>query len=99
MGDVNALNKKGFTILMEAAMRNRCDIIRKLVEMKCNLDAYSVKGSTALMLAVKKGNLEAAKALIEAGASAKCVDNRQRGLDHYARKVQNLEMKEFVIKV
>ena len=53
------------TPLMTAALENRVDIIKLLIEKKATIDAQSAKGWTAVSCAADQGQLEALKLLID----------------------------------
>ena len=59
------------TALMKAVMTGRMDLVKSLIseDLKLNLDLRTSDGSTALILAVKRGDLDMAITLIEAGAN------------------------------
>jgi ankyrin repeat protein len=65
--DVNAMNRRGRTALMEAAYRNRPDLIALLLHRGAKTDLHDRKGNTALMIARKRGKREAMKTLMAHG--------------------------------
>ncbi|HUP89124.1 MAG TPA: ankyrin repeat domain-containing protein [Longimicrobiales bacterium] len=52
-----------------AAFNNRVDAIKLLLSLKAPIDGVNVTGFTALHHAAESGSLEAAKALLDAGAN------------------------------
>lgn len=57
-----------YTLLHSAAAMNRADFIPILAEFGADLNAESAAGYTALELAAERAQVDAAKALVEAGA-------------------------------
>jgi len=57
------------TPLMYAAMEGNVDVVKYLLEIcKVPVDSYDARGHTALMLAVRKGQLETSRTLLSLGA-------------------------------
>ncbi|MEO0314832.1 MAG: hypothetical protein RI928_1288 [Pseudomonadota bacterium] len=74
--EINALgSSRNFTALHFAAFMNKSEAITLLAAKGADLNIMSGEGSTPLQLANKAGNVEAAKALIEAGASLSLAAN------------------------
>jgi uncharacterized protein len=68
--DVNAKESwRGQTPLMWAAADNHPQAIKVLVELGAKIDARSAGGFSALLFAARAGNLEAVRALLDAGAN------------------------------
>lgn len=71
--DVNALDtrssRNGRYALNWAAINNRPELIRLLLRHGAKIDARNLTGFTALHHAAESGSLEAAKALLDAGAN------------------------------
>lgn len=66
--------------LMTAALKGYTPILKKLIEGGANVDFQLPDGETALVVAVKKGNLECVDALLNAGAKLTGHDYRNTGL-------------------
>ena len=63
--NVNAVNKYGWTVLMQAAYFGKVDAAKTLIEAGADVNAKSNDGWTALMEAAHNGNVEMVKILIE----------------------------------
>ena len=59
-----------YTLLHSAAAMNRADFIPILAEFGADLNAESAAGYAALELAAERAQVDAAKALVDAGADA-----------------------------
>ena len=66
--DINSVNKKGITPLMEAASCGYHETCRVLLKYGANLDHQSEVGHTAMRMAVKNHHEDAARLLLDAGA-------------------------------
>lgn len=66
--DPNHICADGNTILAHVVHYNRTDMLSRLVRDGVDLDFQNGNGTTALMLAVKNGNEEMVKLLLDAGA-------------------------------
>ena len=67
--NVNAVNEKGDTALMEAARTGNTDVVKVLIKSKADLDIVSTKWkSTALQQALDAERLDIAQLLRDAGA-------------------------------
>jgi len=75
-GDVNATDKSGWTLLMNAASKGNNDIVAALVEGRADLNYQDKDGRTALMNAVYSGKNDTIRLLIGSGA-----DVNLRGAD------------------
>ena len=62
------------TPLMRAAIGGHVEFLKLLIEKKADLNACHNDGSTALMLAVKQGQLATATELVAAGADTAVKD-------------------------
>jgi len=67
--DVNAIDERGNTPLLEAARYGHDDICRVLIAAGADLKAKDKDGKTALMLAVQGGHDEVVRVLKQAGAT------------------------------
>ena len=67
-GDINAINKNGFTALMLAVQNKRTDAVNALIKAKADLNIANKNGETALSLALKKKYSDIIKLLENAGA-------------------------------
>jgi ankyrin repeat protein len=69
---VNARSNDGWTALLHAASNDHTEAVRALLAAKADTDPYVFMlggGRTPLMLALGSGNVEMARALLQAGAS------------------------------
>ncbi len=83
----------GFTPVMLAARAGNVQVVRKLIEMKIDLNAVDdLDGRNALMFAILNGHNKVANYLIEAGADLNVIDYRgQTSLDH-AKNAKNIDL-------
>ena len=79
----NAEDQEGNTALLNAASRNKLEVISFLVDGTHNVNHANAKGSTALALAVQNNTEEVVTYLIEKGASVTVVDKEGNSLVHY----------------
>ena len=68
--DVEARDKDGDTVLMQAAWNGHTEILRLLLQAAAEVDARATDGWTALMRAASWGQTESVRLLLEAGADA-----------------------------
>ncbi len=61
------------TALMEAAIHNKVEVAKLLVDSKADIDLKNRLDSTALMLAAREGSREIFDLLLDAGADAHCL--------------------------
>jgi ankyrin repeat protein len=64
------------TALQAAACANRIGAVEKLLAMKADIDVQNAQGTTALSLAMDKGNTKIARMLLETGANPDTKDRR-----------------------
>lgn len=105
--DVNAYAlTKGYAAIHLAAEADNRDFIRYLTalslepnsENKPNLDLKTVeKKQTALHLAAMRGDIEASKLLVDAGADLKVVDGSGKQAIHYAIENGSIELVRYLI--
>lgn len=96
--NVNAKSTDGQeTALMGAVTRGHVGIIRTLIEAKADLKPKSTYGFNAFTSAVAAGNLEAAEALLDAGAKIEEGAHTITPLQ-FAATSGNVEMIRFLIK-
>lgn len=62
-----------FTPLMMAALNGHVDVVRLLIEWKCNVNMAAYNRRTALHLAAERGKQECCELLLDAGA---CIDSQ-----------------------
>ncbi len=74
----NSQDPEGFTALMHAARTDEIHMVPLLLKVKAALDLVNREGETALIVAVKDGNVEAARQLLMAGADVSPKDARGR---------------------
>lgn len=85
--EVELQNRHGYTPLLLAARAQPVGALVKLIERGADVSQRSRKGSTALHLT---NSLEAARALISAGASINALDNERRTPLHYQVSAGNM---------
>jgi ankyrin repeat protein len=75
--DVNAKDKEGWTVLMNAALFNeKAEVVSALVKAGSDVDARNNGGGTALMIAASGNeNPEVVSALVKAGTDVNARDN------------------------
>jgi ankyrin repeat protein len=74
--DVNAKDQLGETPLTEAAFKGHAAILKALIGAGADRDAItSDAGLTTLMFAIRGGNVDAVKVLLESGANVEARDN------------------------
>ena len=74
--DVNAKDKEGWSVLMEASYEGHLKVIKYLIENgKVNVNAKDDDGWTALMRASWRGYFEIVKYLVEKGADINIKNN------------------------
>ncbi len=67
-GDVNVVDKWGWTALFEAACNGHTAAVKVLIEAKANVNVEDTNGKTALMLATRCGYMDVVTELKKAGA-------------------------------
>lgn len=67
--DLDIQDKFGFTVLMQAIIKNQCDIAKYLIKCCCNLNIQCSSGYTALMYAIRYNRIKIAKILIDANCN------------------------------
>ncbi|WP_395463624.1 ankyrin repeat domain-containing protein [Wolbachia endosymbiont of Cantharis cryptica] len=72
--------------------------MKKLVDLKTNLDAHNQGGRTPLYVAIQKGNIEVAELLIKCGANVNDNYERNRTPLHIAIGRKQLEIAKLLIK-
>jgi len=66
--DVNAVDERGNTALIEAARFGHDDVVTALLIAKADVKVKNNEGKTALMLAAENGHDESVRILTQAGA-------------------------------
>ena len=95
--DVNAKNKGGYTALHLAAKRGQAAAAAALLEAKADIGLDSKSGKTALhYVAYYKGNLDLAKALLDAGAAVNAKDGKNKTPLDYALSKKRTELTELL---
>lgn len=75
---LDAQNSRGWTPLMEAALRDHDAVVRLLIEAGATIDLTNEDGETALHLAAYFGATESARALLDGGADPNRGDEFRR---------------------
>ena len=95
--DVNGKNKGGYTALHLAAKRGQAAAAAALLEAKANIGLASKSGKTALhYVAYYNGNLDLAKALLDAGAAVNAKDGKNKTPLDYALSKKRTELAELL---
>jgi TonB family protein len=76
--DPDSADREGWTALMYAARSDNPDLLLLLLKAEASLERVNRASETALIIAVKRGNVEAARQLLMAGADTKPKDARGR---------------------
>ena len=77
--------KMGRTVLMEACLAFRFDVIKLLVDKKVDINEQDNNGCTALMRAAYSGYAELVQYLLEHGADKELIDLEGNKAIHYVR--------------
>ena len=95
--DVNAKNKGGYTALHLAAKRGQAAAAAALLEAKADIGLASKSGKTALhYVAYYNGNLDLAKALLDAEAAVNAKDGKNKTPLDYALSKKRTELAELL---
>ena len=70
----NSILQSGFSPLMIAAQEDHLAIVELLIAAKARVNAQNCRGTTALDLAVSKGQIEIVSILLKNGADPKVMD-------------------------
>ena len=82
-----AVNKDGWTPLHYAASGGHNHIVSKLLAAGANIDALSPNGTTALMLAARRGSLTPYQTLLKAGADPRPINQANLSAADYLDKI------------
>jgi len=81
------LEKEGWTALHYAASGGHNHIVKKLIAAGADIDALSPNGSTALMLAARRGSLTPYQTLLMAGADPRPINESNLSAADYLDKI------------
>lgn len=96
--DVNAKNKGGYMALHLAAKRGQATAAAALLEAKADIGLDGKSGKTALhYVAYYDGNLDLAKALLDAGAAVNAKDGKNKTPLDYAVSLRNAALVELLL--
>lgn len=87
--NIDAKDENGNTPLLTAAESSRWNNVDLFLSMRANVNISNRVGKTPLLLAGEKGNLSAAKSLIEKGADVTKADISGMSLLHYLASNKN----------
>ncbi len=90
--DPNYVDKRGESVLHTAASSGSAAVVSALVGAEADVEARAGGGLTPLMDAVRMGNLDAAKSLLEAGADQYAKNDSGWEAGHFAQHSGNAEM-------
>jgi ankyrin repeat protein len=82
--DINKGNPANWTVLMEASLNGKFEIVKYLVEHGANINIQTKNDFTALMEAVDEGHFEIVKYLVEHGADLFLKSINNKTAYHYA---------------
>ena len=82
--DPDSQDREGWTALMYAARSEDPHLVPLLLKAEASLDLVNGEGETALIISVRRGNVEAARQLLMAGADVKPRDARGRTAQDWA---------------
>ena len=93
----NVNNNEGYAPLTLACYRGNIEVVKVILENKCDVNANSNMG-TPLMAAVVKGHLEIVKLLIDKKADVNLSDNNRNTPLIYATMFTNIEIVKLLLK-
>ena len=94
---LNQAGNKGHTPLIKAAYNGHVDMIEALISREgLELDAQTHRGNTALHQAARRGNEDVVRLLLEAGADAGVINNRQQSMLALAHGSGNKSLVDFL---
>lgn len=91
-------NQAGWNALHYAAFENRTKIASQLLAAGADVNALAPNGSTALMLAAKRGHLETVRLLVDAKAELNQIDSAEGTAHDMATKAKHVEVADFLRK-
>lgn len=94
---INAQQRSGWTVLMEAAAVGRHQAVKTLIELGADLEARNKKGMTALHIAVRYGYVQTVRALLEGGASTDVVTKRGDTIEELAASHKHHTLLAFLV--
>ena len=94
---VNAQQRSGWTVLMEAAAVGRHQAVRTLIGLGADLEARNKKGMTALHIAVRYGYVQTVRALLEGGASPDAVTRKGDTIEELAASYKHLTLLAYLV--
>jgi ankyrin repeat protein len=94
---INAVDKYGYSPLMQVAQKGYTDMIEMLVEHGADVNLQNEAGKTALMLASFAGKLTCVKELCYHGADKQLCDKGGSTALHWAMDSSHLELAEWLI--
>lgn len=86
--DPNAVDASGNTALLNAASRNKLEVIKYLTEKSKNIDQTDKEGRSALALAIQNNSGEVVNYLISKGAKTDILDKSGNNLAYYLLKTR-----------
>ncbi|MDP1536374.1 MAG: ankyrin repeat domain-containing protein [Burkholderiales bacterium] len=89
-------NQPGWNALHYAAFENRTKIAALLLAAGANANAVAPNGSTALMLAAKRGHLETVRLLVGAQAELNQIDNEEGTALDMATQAKHVAVADFL---
>ena len=96
--EVNAVGDYGRTPLMHAARNGNAAMVDTLLARSANVHMKDTDGENALVIAVDQGHLDAARALLEAGADADSTNQQSRTVAMFAVLKKNVPMLELLLR-
>lgn len=97
--EINAFHPLGFTLLHLAAVRNRMEVLKKLIKYGAEVNITTWEQRTTLYEAVVNGNFEMVRFLLDNGASLKLdYENSKFNPLHWAASVGKVDIVELLIE-
>ena len=94
--DINAFDQSGRSAYFQAVEYNRISMIGNLQRLGAKINQQSNEGETALHMAVRLGNVAAARELLSAGINARLRDRNGKNAYDLAKALKNKELKKLL---
>jgi TonB family protein len=94
--DPDSRDRQGWTALMYAARSERADMITLLLKAGAALNLVNHDGESALVVAVKRGNVEGARRLLMSGADTSLRDRRGKTALEWAEEEKRTYLSQII---
>lgn len=98
LDDVNLTDAYANSLLHQAVLYNRKEVVLSLLEKNAQIDILNGKGETPLMWAIQEKNKELASLLIEKGANVLIKNEKEEDAYHLAMKTGQKDMADLITK-